>query len=349
MKLPRLPVPGARVTVNKRRKLILAEVAVAGHFVLEGGIAVRNKFTRNMGYILDGLLRLADVTVYDEGGTGRTAKTSTGGLLFSFASAFSMGQPAFLQFGTGTASATVTDNNLGAPDIHVPTQYVDTVETASETRLVIAGRWAPDADKSYAEVGLKWISDASNNYATLLARTVLPSPLSRSAYTEYLDGYVLTFPANFAARFVMALHAALSGHNARPTRGRVTSAVDGTRFVMRAPTVFAGSPDVMIGSDNSPASPTDYNLKAPIASLASQSQAVEVDTTAQEVRVVRTGTYTPSASVTLGEIGLFCNLAGFAAGSAVTKKVMLVRVPLDTPVTLTAGTTYTLGIVIRLA
>jgi hypothetical protein len=349
MSLPRLPVPGARVTVSERRRLVLAEVTVTGHFVLEGGVAVRNKFTRNMGYVLDGLLRLADVTVYDEGGTGRTAPTSAGGLLASYASHTAMGQPAFLQFGTGTTSPTVTDSNLAAADIIVPTQYVDTVETSSETRLVIAGRWAPDADKNYTETGLKWLFNSYNNWATLLARTVFPSYLTRSAYTEYLDGYALSFPAGFTVWFVRALHAALSGHDARQTRGKVAVDVTGASFAIRAPRAFAGSPDVMIGSDNSPASPTDYSLKAPIASLGSQSQSVEVDTTLQEVRVVRTGTYTPSANVTLGEIGLFCSLSGYASGSAVTRKVMLVRVPLDTPVTLSAGTTYTLGIVIRLA
>jgi hypothetical protein len=349
MRLPRLPAPGARVTASKRGRLVLAEVAVAGRFVLDGGVAVRNKFTRNAGYVLDGLLRLANVTLYDEGGTGRTASTGNGGLLTSHTASSNMGQPVFLQFGTGTTSPTVTDNNLVAADIAVPTQYVDTVETSSETRLVIAGRWAPDAGKSYAEAGLKWIFDASYNYAALLARTVFPSYQTRSAYTEYLDGYVLSFPASFTVWFVRALHAALSGHDARQTRGRAAVDVTGASFAMRAPRVFAGSPDVMIGSDNSPASPTDYNLKAPVASLGSQSQIVEVDTTLQEVRVVRTGTYTPSANVTLGEIGLFCSLNGFAGGSAVTRKVMLVRVPLDTPVTLSAGTTYTLGIVIRLA
>jgi len=104
----------------------------------------------------------------------------------------------------------------------------------------------------------------------------------------------------------------------------------------------------MIGSDNTAPNPTDYNLKAPIASLASQTQSVEVDTTLQEVRVVRTGTYTPSSNVTLGEIGLFANLSGYVGGTLTSKKTMLVRVALGTPVTLYANTTYTLGIVIKL-
>jgi len=348
MRIPNLPVPEPRVIIDERRKLILAEVPLRGHFVLDEGLVVKNKFTRNMGYIIDGLLRLADVTVYDEGGTGRTAKTSTGGLLYSYYGSNYMGQPAFLQFGTGTTSPTVTDNNLGTADIMLPTQYIDTVESSTSTQLVVAARWSPDADKSYAEAGLKWISDIYNNYAHLLARTVFPSYRTRSAYTEYFDGYAISFPASYTVWFIRALQMALSGIDIRQTRGRPATATDGSRFSIRAPRAFAGTPDVVIGSDNTPPSPTDYNLKSPIASLASQTQSVEVDTTLQEVRVVRTGTYTPSTSVTLGEIGLFCNLNGYVAGSAVTRKTMLVRVALSTPVTLSAGTTYTLGIVIRL-
>ena len=348
MRIQNLPTPEPRVYIDERRKLILADVPLRGYFVFDEGLVVKNKFTRNMGYILDGLLRLADVTVYDEGGTGRTAKTSTGGLLYSPGYSYNMGQPAFLQFGTGTASPTVTDNNLASADINTPTHYIDTVESSSSTQLVVAARWAPDASKSYAEAGLKWISDFYNNYAHLLARTVFPSYLSRSAYTEYFDGYAISFPASYTVWFIRALQMALSGHDIRQTRGRPATATDGSSFSIRAPRAFAGTPDVAIGSDNTPPSPTDYNLKSPIASLSSQSQSVEVDTTAQEVRVVRTGTYTPSTNVTLGEIGLFCNLNAYVAGSATTKKTMLVRVALSTPVTLSAGTTYTLGIVIRL-
>jgi hypothetical protein len=348
MRIPVLPAPEPRVYIDERRKLILADVPVRGYFVLDEGLIVRNKFTRNMGYIIDGLLRLADVTVYDEGGTGRTAKTSTGGLLYTNIQYYTIGQPAFLQFGTGTTSPTVTDNNLGTADINLSTHYIDAVESSTSTQLVVAARWAPDANKNYAEAGLKWISDIYNNNAHLLARTVFSSYLTRNAYTEYFDGYAISFPASYTVWFIRALQMALSGNDVRQTRGRPAIATDGSSFSMRAPRAFAGTPDVVIGSDNSSPSPTDYNLKAPIASLSSQSQTVEVDTTLQEVRVVRTGTYTPSTNVTLGEIGLFCNLNAYVAGSLTTKKTMLVRVALSTPVTLSAGTTYTLGIVIRL-
>jgi hypothetical protein len=348
MRIPVLPAPKPRVIIDERRKLILADVPVRGYFVFDEGIVVRNKFTRNMGYIIDGLLRLANVTVYREDGASYTVYTSYGSLLYSIYSGYYMAIPIFMHYGTGTTSPTVTDNNLATPDINTPTNYIDTVETSTSTQLVVAARWAPDASKSYTEAGLKWIFDINTNYATLLARTVFPSYLSRSAYTEYFDGYVLSFPTNYTVWFIRALQMALCGAYNRPNRGRAGIATDGSSFSIQSARPFAGTPDVVIGSDNTPPSPTDYNLKAPIASLASQAQSVEVDTTAQEVRVVRTGTYTPTTNVTLGEIGLFCNLNAYVAGSLTTKKTMLVRVALSTPVTLSAGTTYTLGIVIRL-
>jgi hypothetical protein len=348
MKIPNLPIPEPRITVNGRRKLILADVPLRGYFVLDDDLIVRNKFTRNIGFIIDGLLRLVNVSVFDEGGTSRTAQTSTGGLLVSNATGTRAGRPIFLQFGTGTTSPTVTDNNLATPDFIAPTHYIDTVETSESTTLVVAARWAPDVSRSYTEAGLKWISDISANYAHLLARTVFPSYLARDAFTEYFDGYAISFPASYTVWFIRALQAALSGHDIRLTRGRLGRATDGSSFSIQTPRAFAGAPDVMIGSDNTPPSPTDHNLRSPIASLASQSQTVEVDTTLQEVRVVRTGTYTPATNVTLGEIGLFCNLNGFVGGTLAGRRTLLVRVALDTPVTLTAGTTYTLGIVIRL-
>jgi hypothetical protein len=328
---------------------ILAVASVKGYFKLDGIVPIRNKFTRNMGYIIDGLLRASDVTVYREDGSAVTAKTSSGGLNYSVTATSNQGPTIFLQFGLGTTSPTVSDNNLASADINLPTQYIDTAESSSSNQLIVGARWAPDMSKSYTEAGLKWFEDTSYNYAALLARTVFSSAVSRSAYTEYFDGYALTFPANFTLWFVRALHSALSGNYVRNTRCRLATANDGSSFVIKSSNTFAGTPDVVIGSGNNPASPTDYNLNSTIGSLSSQSQAVEVDTTLQEVRVVRTGTYTPSTNTTLGEIGLFANLNGYAANSSVTKKVMLARVPLSSPVTLTGGTAYTLGIILRFA
>ena len=331
-----------------RGETLLLEVPVRGFFLLDGCQKVRNRFNRNMGYVIDGLLRLADVSLYDTGGTARTVKTSTGGLCYDPTTGSYMGVPAFMRYGFGTTAPSVVDVNLVSPDLLQAAHYIDTVETATSTQLVLANRWAPDGDKSYMEAGLFYYR-LEGNYMFLLARTVFTAALQRSGYTEYFDGYALSFPASCTRWFVRALAATLSGQDRTQARFRPFTAADGLAYVLQAPRAFAGSPDVMIGSDNTSPTPTDTNLKAPIASLASQTQSVEVDTTLQQVRVVRTGTYTPTANVTLGEIGLFANLNGYRAGALAGRKTLLVRVALETPVTLYANTTYTLGIVLVLA
>jgi len=329
------------------RKLLF-EVPLNGYFKLDGYGLVKNKFNRNMGYVIDGLLGLTDATVFDESGGSRVTKTSTGGLLCSFASAYGMGIPIFPQFGTGQATPTVTDVNLALEDIILPTNYIDTVELTDRTQLLVAGVWCPDINREYYEAGIKLLVNSNFNYVCLLARATFTSALSRVAFTQYFDGYVLEFPSQFTRWFVRSLCSCVSGNDVRNTRCRIAKDIRGNLFVIRSPRAFAGSPDVMIGSDNTPPSPDDYNLKSPITSLGSQSQVVEVDTTNQEVRIVRAGSITPTSDITLGEIGLFCNLAGFSGGSSVTPKTMIARVALPSPITLYANITYSLGIVLKL-
>jgi hypothetical protein len=339
----------AKVLVDRKRNRVLAVADVKGYFDIRGYGRVRNKFTRNIGYIVDGLLRRADVTVYDTGGTGRTAKTSFGGINCSLNTSIDQGVQFFIPFGTGTTTPTITDNNLVSLSDWLNVSVFDIVEETNQTSLVIAGRWAPTISRTLYEVGLFWESDSGNHYRTLLARTVISEGISKSPFTIYLDGYRLTFPATFTKWFVRALFSCMMGLRCVRWMSLPVRDSTGVWFSTQSADTFAGSPDVMIGSDNSSASPDQYSLVSPIASLSSQSQAVEVDTANQEVRVVRQGTYTPSANVTLGEVGLFTNLNVYADTSLVSKKVMVARVPLDTPITLSAGVTYTIGIVLRFA
>jgi hypothetical protein len=57
--------------------------------------------------------------------------------------------------------------------------------------------------------------------------------------------------------------------------------------------------------------------------------------------------YTPSTDVQLGEIGLFANVNGYVGATVAGRRTLLVRVALSDPVTLNAGNTYTLGIVLQ--
>jgi len=344
--------PEPKVVVNEKRRTIIAETSLAGFLVPEGHPPIRNKFTRNMAYALDGLIRRSDVTVYDEGGTARTANTSTGHLLYgvgSSSSYYHVGIPLFMQYGIGYTDPTIVDNNLASPDIHLPTNYIDLIEETDSNTIIFAGRWSPDANKEYREAGLKWLFIGYDNVATLLARTIFPPALIREAYVDYFEGYAISLPATFTKWFARALFSASRGHARRPARGMTSTAQDGSKYSIQTPHAFAGTPDVMIGSDNTPPSPSDYDLKSPIASLANQAQVVEIDTALQEARIVRYGTYTPTTDVTLGEIGLFANIYGFVGGTLAGRKTLLARFALSETITLVAGTTYNIGIVIKLS
>jgi len=338
--------------MRSRKQEIRAAAHVKGYFMLDGR-AVRNKFTRNMGYIIDGLLRRANVSVYDEGGASRTFQTGSGGLIYGVSSASTtaenMGPSLFVQFGGGTTPPTVTDNNLAVAQEVLPTNYIDIVEETSTIRLVVAAKWTPDVDRGYEEVALKLFISPHDNWATMLSRAVVSPTVARNAYSTYFDGYALSFPATITKWFVRALMCASVGQNKRPTRCLPALDIDESNFVIQSADTFAGAPDVRIGMDNAPSSPSDANLRAPLGSLEGQTQTVEVDTAAQEVRVVRCGTIAPTSDTPLGEIGLFTTVKGYANGAATTRTIMVGRIPLPEVQTLYAGATYTICYVIKLA
>jgi hypothetical protein len=332
------------VHVSRDKRTILVETDIKGYFVVDKE-RIKNRFTVSMGRAIDGLLRKADVYVSDEGGSTVSLYTSYGGLLYYSSTTNNAGSTVLVQYGTGTTSPAVTDTNLASPDLIIPTSLIDIAEATDRTEIVIGGKYTPSLDKTFREIGLK--IHVTGTARTLLARALIPETV-RSAYTTYMDGYVLAFPSTFTRWFIRALYCAMTGHYGSRSHGLPAVRHDGITYVIRNGDPFAGSPDLQIGSDNSPASPTDYNLKSPIGSLADQTQTVEVDTVLNEVRVIRSGRYTPATDTVLGEIGLFGDINGYISGSVGSQKTLLVRVPLDTPVTLTAGTTYTIALIIKL-
>jgi hypothetical protein len=206
----------------------------------------------------------------------------------------------------------------------------------------------PPPDRAVGEVGLYFRGYYYDGtyyyfYTYLVARAIIDPAITKYANTLYEEGWQIDFPANYT-RWFTSIYFWMEWFNSTEV-GLPFLDVTGTQYVSKQVSPWAGSPDIMIGSDNTPPSPTDYNLKAPIGSLSSQSQTIEIDTTLQECRIVRTGTYTPSTNVTLGEVALFTNIYD-TSGTA--RKVMVARGVWDTPVTLIGGTTYTIGIALKL-
>lgn len=198
----------------------------------------------------------------------------------------------------------------------------------------------PSSSKTVGEVALYL---TTYYHRALIARS-LPTPFERQYNTVYRDGWKITFPSNYT-KYYMPIALTKNTNSIGTQWGYLVKDINGNTYVIRNSVPFAGSPDVMIGSNNTTPDFGDYALKSPIGSLNSQSQSVEVDTVNQEVRIVRTGTYTPSSNVYLGEVGLFTNLYD-TSGTA--RKVMVVRGVWDTPILLSSGTTYTIGVVLVL-
>jgi hypothetical protein len=207
-------------------------------------------------------------------------------------------------------------------------------------------------DRAVGEVGLYCEQivgtggSGPGNYGTirfLIARAVIDPAITKYAHMLYREGWQIDFPANYTRWFVKIIANMIWANTGDLGSFIINTA--GLTYPIKQGTPWAGSPDVMIGSDNTPPLPTDYNLYSPIASLSSQAQTVEIDTSLQECRVVRYGTYTPTSNVDLGEVGLFINVND-VYGS--TKKIMVARGVWSPKVTLVANTTYTIGIALRL-
>jgi hypothetical protein len=218
-------------------------------------------------------------------------------------------------------------------------------ELDTETRLQTYEEYSfVVPNKAMGEAGL-YINLNGAGYKTyvLLARAIIDPIVEKVAMTPYKDGWRVTFPSNYTRHFLRAWY--FHAEQGPDTWGRIIKDITGADFIVREQGSFAGSPDVMIGRDNTAPSVTDYHLKNPIGSLGSQSHSVEIDTTLQECRIVRIGTYTPSVNETLGEVALYTNVYDQAGTS---HKIMIARGIWDPPVTLVSGTTYTIGIVLRM-
>jgi len=322
-------------------KHILVETQIKGYFKTQEGL-FKNKFTRNFGRIIDGLIRDENVSGIDTGGSSFTINTGSGGLVRSISTIYPQGVTLFTAYGTGASPPAITDTNI-VLDTIIPTSIIDIIETPEETSIVVGGRYTVPTAKTFAEMGLFLQVDRR----CLLARSLVSA--TKTPFVTYLEGYQLSFPATFTRWFVRALYSAMVGHYSAQGHALVARAVDGSYYVLNSGDTFRGALDIMIGKDNSPASPEHYNLLSPITSLANQIQIVEEDTAVQEIRIIRQGTYSPTTEVTLGEVGLFADLYGFRDTTGANRRTLLVRVPIDPPITLTPGTTYTIGIVIRLS
>ncbi|MEM1542892.1 MAG: hypothetical protein QXV82_09715 [Ignisphaera sp.] len=308
---------------------------------------IPNKGYKNFPYWLNSIFLNTGQTITNTGGTSRTitqfATTTTANYTQTVPE---MGRFE-MSYGSSTDPHDITRIDLYSrhPALSFMDGFAWTVHETDKTKLMQYSRYvfAPPS-LSCGEVGLYLLVNigvgAREDF--LLARAILSPVVEKEANTLYEEGWVVEFPANYT-RVLPAVLAYCTYHT-HPPKIRFLD-VNGNIARIRSNQPSTGVCDVMIGSNNQSPSPDDYSLKSPIGSLSSQSQAVEIDTTLQECRIVRQGTYTPTTNVYLGEIGLFTN---FYDDTGASVKVMIARGIWETPVLLQANVTYTIGIVLKL-
>jgi len=306
--------------------------------------AFLNKGYRNLAYIIHSYLTRTEQTVIKTDGASKTYRWWRG---VGEGSEYwrGLGLPPFnIGFGGSSAPHDVTRYQLISPYFDTAPAFHYLVEETDRTIVRIYSRYAAGIGFEIGEAGLYYFGWGTGRY--LLARAIVSPAISRSPATVYEDGWDLIFPAGWTRWFVRVFFAAYDGGSTTNV-GEAVRRTDGTTIVIRnhADHAFRGEADVVIGRDNTPPTPEDFRVRNPIASLSSQAQSVEIDTTFQECRVVRTGTYTPSTTETLGEVGL--TTRGIGTDGA-THTYLVARAVFDPPITLEAGVTYTIGIALRL-
>jgi len=314
---------------------------------------IPNKGYRNLAYYLNTFITNSGQTIIDTGGTSRTLYP-----IRAVHPGYDNRNPIekafryYLNLGSSTSPHDITRYELYSRHFGKGGGGIGwLVEEASQTKIVTYHRYAfPAPSKAVGEAGLYlrfagYCYDGTSllDVSFLLARAIIDPVVEKPALTLHEEGWEIVFPANYAKWFLDVLMNSCFGVDSAV--GQLVRAADGGWYVIRQHSPWAGSPDVMIGSDNSPPSPTGHHLKAPIASLSSQTQGVEIDTVLQECRIVRTGTYTPSTVVTLGEVAMYTYLVDTGGAG---RKVMIARGTWDPPLTLEPGATYTIGIALRL-
>jgi hypothetical protein len=337
---------------NHHKPLILELEPINGFFIPECTLnelksikrrkylfKIPNKGYKNFAYALHSSLSNTNQTLIDISGYSRTFNPDS----------FALTR---LNLGSSSSPHDVTRYELYSR--HFGTGVLGVhwlVEGTENTSLVTYHPYSfLPPDKAIGEVGLYFVGHYYDTqyyeylfFTYLVARAIIDPAITKYANTLYEEGWQIDFPSNYTKWFLRVYFRPMQRF-AGDFNTLITD-INGYLYATRERSPWAGSPDVMIGSNNTPPSPTDYALKSPIGSLSSQAQAVEIDTTLQECRVVRTGTYTPTANITLGEVALFTNVYD-AGGTA--RKIMVARGVWDTPVTLVANTTYTIGIALRL-
>jgi len=333
------------LAITKPSEILLELEPVGGYFKPninrpEPKLVFKNKPVSNFGKLLHILYTASSQSLKNTDGYTYTADAGWG-INYSMTFTTSNIPPTLINFGIDASTPTLSDYELksritdrGAPAFILPPIY-----ESDKTRLRFYSRRILPLTYNVKEVGLYIV--IIDRY--MIARAVIPDGLLRNEFTQYEDGYEIVLPSNYTRSFANLLWKHFSGDTSS-LYGDIVTNINGSKYVIRRGVT---TPDVRIGSDNTPPSPSDYYLKGTdLGSLSNQATAYEEDTTLQEIRSIRYGTITPTSNITVGEIAL---TIGVYDHTNTVRRIMIARGVWIPAITLQANTTYTLGIVLKLS
>jgi len=342
------------VLISKPTEILLEVDMLKGYYIPnvnkpEPKLVFRNKPYANLGRLLYIILANTSQNLVDTGGNSRSFDTTLTGPTGTESATPST--PLVINFGLQADPDDITRYELFNRLDGVGASAIPFLEFGDNySRLKAYTRYSIYTQLSVSEVGLYLrVSLGTSGFLFLLARTIIAPSKERYPTTVYEDGYQIEFPSNVTRNFLELLYASLTTQKNLATSklGYLIRALDGNYYTARAGGTRADTPNLRIGDNNTPPTPTDYNLKGTVyGSLTNQSSELQIDTAKQETRIVRTGTFTPSTDIVLGEIGWSLNVYDY---TGTKRETLMVRGVYDPPITLQANTTYTMGLVLKLS
>jgi len=344
------------VLISKPTEILLEVDTLKGYYIPninkpEPRMIFKNKPYANLGRLLYIILTSTSQNLTDTGGGTFTLDTNLATSEAQLYCRYAPATPLAINFGFQADPHDITRYELYNRIDTYGASAIPFLELGEKySRIKAYTRYSVYTQLSISEVGLYFkVSIGSSGKVALLARTIIAPSVERYPATIYEDGYQIEFPSNVTRNFVELLYTLLTTTYTIATSklGYLIRATDGNYYTARASSTKYDTPNLKIGDNNTPPTPTDYNLKGTIyGSLSNQAQDFQVDTAKQEMRIVRTGTFTPSTDIVLGEIGWFLNVYDY---TGTKRECLMIRGVYDPPITLQANTTYTMGLVLKLS
>jgi hypothetical protein len=340
---PEVTVKGTHIDIKIHQK---------GYWIINGKV-IENKLTANWIYLLASALNISGYTVTQQDNTTAT----TGGANYVHApNSVSTNKVALLwliMYGSSLTSPTISDYKLNSPLFNTNVVGAYEVESNSGAGIVLYNQFMVASQQTIYEMGLFFGNNLNNApaEAILVSHLLFSNGLTIPNNIWIQHGYQLFFPVPFTIWIVRSIFSnAFKIWEGNYTSGGIPNGNAFTLITDINNNTFLpqyngqiNSWSLAIGTGTTPATPQDYALGSPLASLLSQTMNINIDKTNNAGYLTFSGTYSPSSNVTVGEIGLY-GIIKDQSGNSHT--VLLIHYVFSTPVSLTAGTQYTFSITI---